>query len=154
MSAAEREVLNTSPGGPVTDIYNSLLDQPMTAPVAKDLDFIAALRTGLTLGNLAKEVISCITRVVKNRRLIVTNQNRFAVGPSETTMGDTIAGFAGGDLLYMIRKIGGTATATATTLAAESHPSWTLVGETYVHGLMDGEIWSQEGQILEKIVLV
>lgn len=153
-SAAEREALDTSPGGPLTDIYGLLLDQPTTGTVTRNLDSIGRLRVGLTLGNLAKEVISSIIRVVNNRRLIVTNQSRLAVGPLETRIGDTIAAFAGGDVLYVIRETGGTATTTPTALAAESRPTWTLVGETYVHGLMDGEIWRQEGRVLEKMVLV
>lgn len=83
-SAAEREALDTSPGDPLTDIYGLLLDQPTTGTVTRNLDPIGRLRVGLTLGNLAKEVINSIIRVVKDRRLIVTNQSRLAVGPSET----------------------------------------------------------------------
>lgn len=94
-SAAEREALDISPGGSLTDIYGLLLDQPTTGAVTRNLDPIGRLRVGHTLGNLTKEVINSMIRVVKNRRLIVTNQSRLAVGPSEIRIGDTIVGLPG-----------------------------------------------------------
>lgn len=156
LSAAQREALDTSVGGPLTDIYALLLDRPGTGMLSMNLDSnpFAKIRVGLTLNNLAEEVINSIARVVRNRELIVTKQFRLAIGPSDTRIGDTIAQFAGGDVLYVIRETIDTVTPTTAAPVAESYPTWSLVGETYVHGLMDGEVSRQSGQVLQKMVLV
>lgn len=46
------------------------------------------------------------------------------IGPSDSRIGGTVAIIPGGGVPYIIRQQGS---------------SWVLVGESYIHGLMDGE---------------
>ncbi|KAH9206245.1 hypothetical protein DL95DRAFT_397052, partial [Leptodontidium sp. 2 PMI_412] len=60
------------------------------------------------------------------RRFCVTNQEYFALVPSHTIQGDRVALLKGGRYPVMLREIG---------------PSWGVIGECYVHGIMHGELY-------------
>ncbi|KAH6638440.1 hypothetical protein C7974DRAFT_391607 [Boeremia exigua] len=47
------------------------------------------------------------------------------IGPSDTQPGDTVAVIPGGGVPYVIRP---------------NRSGWTLVGESYVQGIMNGEV--------------
>ena len=68
-----------------------------------------------------------------NRRIFSTSNHRIGVGPRETREGDLVCILEGGPLPFILRE-GKHAT-------DSYHPTQhTLVGVTYVHGVMDGEI--------------
>ena len=60
------------------------------------------------------------------RRFCVTNREYFALVPSHTIQGDHIALLRGGRYPVVLREIG---------------PSWGVIGECYVHGIMHGELY-------------
>jgi hypothetical protein len=63
-----------------------------------------------------------------DRRFFITTDGHMGVGPREMLLGDTIAILLGGSVPFCLRAVPD---------APEDH--YTLVGDTYVHGLMDGE---------------
>ncbi|KAH6865642.1 heterokaryon incompatibility protein-domain-containing protein [Alternaria rosae] len=63
-----------------------------------------------------------------DRRFFITTDGRMGVGPPEMLPGDSIAILLGGNVPFCIRAVPD---------APKGH--YTLVGETYVHGLMDRE---------------
>ncbi|KAK5731423.1 hypothetical protein LTR15_001363 [Elasticomyces elasticus] len=157
----ERTMLAAWPADPLTSIYSLLLDLgpdseggiivgppgQATSPHMRkryqaDMTFtsfsLACLRTELVLSNLALEIIQTITQQVRDRVLFIARSGRLGIGPSGTKVGDKIAAFAGGDVLYVLRPSAGNAC------------PHTLVGEAYVHGLMDGEAWSNDSNLVSK----
>jgi hypothetical protein len=171
-SDEDRQVLAAWPEDPITSIYSLLLDH---GPVATDHAHIApnhhppnitlpgfslaSIRNNLVLKNLATEIITSITRTVRNRNQIITGQGRLALGPAGTKVGDKIAAFGGGDVLYVIRRVStNDHNATADTSApptTQTPERWSLVGEAYVHGLMDGEAWLlDDGLASRRTVLI
>ncbi|PMD55579.1 HET-domain-containing protein [Hyaloscypha bicolor E] len=59
------------------------------------------------------------------RRLIVTKKGYIGMGPTGVRIGDTVAVLEGGVTPFILRKYG---------------YMYRLVGESYVHGIMDGEV--------------
>ncbi|KAK1751248.1 heterokaryon incompatibility protein-domain-containing protein [Echria macrotheca] len=78
------------------------------------------------------------------RRVAVTRKGFLALAPKDAREGDLVSIFAGGKVPYVLRRAAGQGAGTE---------KYRLVGEGYLHGFMDGEIWaSQVG--LQEIVLV
>lgn len=69
------------------------------------------------------------SRLLNHRRMVRTKKGYIALAPRLTQEGDWIAICDGGDLPLVVRKDG---------------DYWVLVGESYVHGVMNGEAWVQE----------
>lgn len=61
------------------------------------------------------------------RSLFWSHDGYLGLGPTDVKPGDRVCIFFGGEVLYLLRSIGGT-----------SH----FIGECYVHGLMDGEAYA------------
>ena len=104
-----------------------------------------AVLSACMIRNLAKEILECIERVATNRTLLITEQGYLGIGPKETKIGDTIAAMVGGDVLYVLRE---------NAHGEEIKRQFQLVGEAYIHGLMDGEVWSEMVHPLEDISLI
>lgn len=68
------------------------------------------------------------------RRFAVTHKGYFVLGPDLLQEGDVVVVLRGGKVPFLLRR-------------ANNNPEggWVLVGECYVHGLMDGEGWDVEG---------
>jgi hypothetical protein len=71
-----------------------------------------------------REVKTLIGYMIKGRCVFVSEKGYLGLGPKAAQKGDIISVLLGGDLVYILREKG---------LDAE------FVGESYVHGLMDGE---------------
>jgi hypothetical protein len=65
---------------------------------------------------------------VQSRRMIRTQMGYIGLAPRRTQVGDSIALFEGGRVPLVIRPYG---------------TSWQLIGESYVHGIMQGEIFNE-----------
>lgn len=63
-------------------------------------------------------------RVASGRRPFITNQGSMGLDPDSVQRGDLVCIFGGVDTPLIIRAVDG---------------GWRLVGEAYVHGIMDGE---------------
>jgi hypothetical protein len=61
-----------------------------------------------------------------NRRFIQTKKGYMGLAPAETRVGDSVALFKGGGSPLVMRREG---------------ENWTLVGDSYVHGMMNAECW-------------
>lgn len=69
------------------------------------------------------------------RRLFVTKKGYLGVGPLSARAGDAVYVLSGGHVPFVLRKAPQT---------GEDH-AWTLIGDCYVHGVMQGEALGREG---------
>jgi len=74
------------------------------------------------------------------RRLAWTEAGRLALVPRETRAGDGVALVKGGDMPLVIRPCGDDGGGTDGKAVGAQ---WTLVGDSYVHGVMYGEAWDE-----------
>ncbi|UKZ88666.1 uncharacterized protein TrAFT101_004410 [Trichoderma asperellum] len=75
-----------------------------------------------------------------NRTFAVTSHRRLGIAPAGTREGDEIAVISGGEVPYVLRRLDG-------------DTSYHFIGESYVHGLMGGEIiatW-ERGELTEEV---
>jgi hypothetical protein len=83
-----------------------------------------------------------IDRVCKARDFIVTERGFLGLGPMTMKVGDMIVVLLGGNLPFVLRK-------------SSDDSEYSLVGECYVHGVMDGEaISKKEEKEFEDFILV
>ena len=75
------------------------------------------------------------TLVTRYRRFAVTDQGYYVLGPDIMREGDILVVFYGGRVPYMLRPLYG--------------GKWMLLGECYVHGMMNGE--ALKGNIREEL---
>jgi len=89
-----------------------------------------------TVGNSIAAMILHLWRrhVTMSRRLAVTRRGYICLAPEYTRVGDQVCALVGGHVLYIVRR------------EPNGPESYTFVGETYVHGLMDGEWRDREGE--------
>lgn len=66
--------------------------------------------------------------VAVGRRLIISNDGYIGLGPPNTQAGDLICILFGGQMPFILRP-------------ADAGPHHTLIGECYVHSIMDGEVF-------------
>lgn len=81
--------------------------------------------------------------VTRYRRFAVTRRGYFVLGPDALQTGDVVVVLRGGKVPFVLRKVsvgGGGGGGDD-----DNEERWVLVGECYVHGLMDGEGWDVEG---------
>lgn len=95
------------------------------------------------------EVDFAICSATMHRRIFVTRQGYLGLGPPEIQNGDLVYIFAGGHVPFIVRRV-----QDRMILGGEAGKSFELVGDCYVHGIMDGESMSQELGQKEAIWLV
>jgi hypothetical protein len=89
--------------------------------------FLCTWRTlGLTPSKIQRLGFPPESRLSNHRRMIRTKKGYIGLAPRYTRVGDHIGVFAGGEMPLVVRKDG-------------AH--FLLVGESYVHGIMNGEAW-------------
>lgn len=76
----------------------------------------------------AGEVIRWILKVIDDRAFFLTRKGYMGISSSETAAGDLVYTLLGGDVPFVLREP-----------AVKSE--YSLVGEAYVHIIMDGELW-------------
>jgi hypothetical protein len=93
-------------------------------------------------------------RVLSNatvgQRLMKTDHGLLGLVPRYAQMGDSLALCQGGRLPLVIRA------SFRKDDDGKVIKEWKLIGDAYLHGRMDGKLWSQlqESQLLDEIVLV
>jgi hypothetical protein len=95
-----------------------------------------------------EHVLKCVT----DRRFAVSENGYFCLLPCSTKKGDRIFIFPGGKVPFILRPVEKTEPG-----EDESELKFTLVGDAYVHGVMDGQVWGlvEKGQAkLHSVVLV
>ncbi|KAL3419459.1 heterokaryon incompatibility protein [Phlyctema vagabunda] len=80
-----------------------------------------------------------ISDVARGRRPLCVSGTYLGIGPSETELGDSLFVLLGGEVPYIMRR-------------NNEDKKWRLVGEAYVHGIMDGEILEQS-QVVETVAV-
>jgi hypothetical protein len=73
----------------------------------------------------SKRFAECLGLMSRRRRFFCTKSGRIGLGPSDTRIGDNLVVIFYCPTPYLLRQ---------------SNPNWHFVGETYVHGLMYGEV--------------
>ena len=80
-------------------------------------------------------------KAVNGRRLFATERGYFDTRPEELRMGDQIYILAGGNLVYALRS-------------ADVEDRFELVGDCYLHGMMDGKMVPESEDGLQDVFLV
>ncbi|KAL8365319.1 hypothetical protein RB595_004224 [Gaeumannomyces hyphopodioides] len=92
------------------------------------------------------------TLVTRNRRFAITvSEGRYVIGPGEMMPGDVVVVLYGGATPFVLRRVG---RETETGEEKEEDATWKLIGECYVHGIMDGEVLVRKGAEEEEFVIV
>ncbi|KAE9366699.1 HET-domain-containing protein [Stipitochalara longipes BDJ] len=75
------------------------------------------------------------------RKFFITRKGFMGIGPPATSSGDRIVVLFGGDVPFLLREH---VNSTATGIPPEEpNPLWKLIGDCYLHGIMDGEAMHQ-----------
>ncbi|KAF2809785.1 uncharacterized protein BDZ99DRAFT_36344 [Mytilinidion resinicola] len=96
------------------------------------------------------DLIDRMIRMCPRRRLFITEDGHLRLGPGALDVGDDVAVLLGGGTPFVICKV-------PEDNEQENHNRYQLVGESYVHGIMKGEIiglWKSGQLESEDIVLV
>jgi hypothetical protein len=80
-------------------------------------------------------VESVVGTILNGKRLFVSEKGYIGWGPEKTKVGDVIVVMNGGEMPFIVRQIEGMPLGSIEKGALDC----TLVGETYVHGLMNGQ---------------
>ena len=94
-----------------------------------------------------------IERYALGRKFFVSKKGLFGLASPDAKQGDRIAVLFGNDVPFIFRKYKG---ATVDNTSEKASPGWEVVGETYVHGIMQGEVvskWETGAVEASKIVL-
>ncbi|PQE04063.1 Heterokaryon incompatibility protein [Rutstroemia sp. NJR-2017a BVV2] len=81
-------------------------------------------------GRLFNDICSAYASAMKNRRLCITSKKFIGLVPEHAAPGDHVCVFIGGCVPFVIRK--------------QDEGSFHMIGECYVHGIMNGEIADME----------
>ena len=76
------------------------------------------------------ELYESLVGMMENQTFFLTKSGYMGVGPPQVRRGDQVWVFNGGNVPFVMRKI---------EEEAEGCPQLTLIGDAYVHGIMDGE---------------
>jgi hypothetical protein len=102
--------------------------------------FLDVLKT-MAAGGSAESFAALARNFCFNRSFFVTSDGRLGIGPAEIRRGDTISIIFGGAVPYILRAQG-------------TH--YVLIGESYVHGLMDGQAvdaW-HSGEVEDEVLVL
>lgn len=100
--------------------YNKLPDDETTDSIAKSFEYHRKLSRDYA------ELTKRIHKACANRALFVTAKGYIGLAPWNACEGDVVAILLGGKTPYLLRP-------------CHSGPAYEFVGETYLHGLMEGE---------------
>ncbi|KAL2126231.1 hypothetical protein VTI74DRAFT_1378 [Chaetomium olivicolor] len=95
-------------------------------------------------------VDSAIASATLQRRLFFTSKGYIGLGPPNTTEGDRVCVFTGGSMPFLVRDAGDREVRCVGLRACHQ-----LIGDCYVHGVMDGEVMGNpvSGHEKEKVYL-
>lgn len=88
-----------------------------------------AMAHGMTMSSLLWKFVSTANRVIINRALVMTKHGMVGLAPAHAKPGDVICILRGGQTPFVLRPKG---------TSDDGAQLWELVGDCYVHGIMDG----------------
>jgi hypothetical protein len=114
-----------------------LKSTPDPAPDPDEVEMLE-LRDAAKDGRYKQYMIDSI-RVCENRRFFCTKEGYFGIGPATLLAGDKCCILYGAAVPFILRKVGS---------------QYLLIGESYVHGVMRGEVlkWCQCGKMTKQKV--
>jgi hypothetical protein len=83
-----------------------------------------------TLSNISNETARNIAGSISSRSFFVTKRGYIGIGPDTMKHGDTVCTLFGSTVPFILRPVKGS-------------EKFRLIGESYVHGIMDGELWKE-----------
>jgi hypothetical protein len=84
---------------------------------------------------------SAFAQRLHNARFCITSKGYLGLAPHEAKVGDEIFVFYGGAVPFVLRPV------------SKEESTYTLIGESYIHGIMYGEVLSMSGVSKTKILL-
>jgi hypothetical protein len=116
----------------VADVKVNGLSRPYQRHFALDWAFMARDRATLQPAAAHQQDImrSALSSATVGRRICKTTRNRIGLVPDAAQAGDSIFALVGAQVLYVLRQ------------EPQAGRGYELIGECYVHGMMDGEIWT------------
>jgi hypothetical protein len=92
-------------------------------------------------------IISCIIGAVAGRRFFISKNGYMGLAPSRAEVGDSVCILFGGQTPFILRKFPGVSAGSGALKAIQEvfggdGNLYLLIGESYVHGIMDGEAYS------------
>lgn len=88
------------------------------------------------------DYLTAFQNAANYRSFGVTKRGYMAMVPAVSVRGDRIAIFCGGNVPFVTRE------------ASHEPAEYKLIGEAYVHGIMDGEVFKETEPKIETICLV
>jgi hypothetical protein len=140
------EVMGDSPyasvvGAPVQEVLDFLFDKERPTiwsfPAA---DILERLKVETIYRQIVDEILRVISEKFPGRLLLVTDNGYLGIGPDGARVGDYVYDLLGADVPSILRE-------------TETEAEFILLGDTYVHGIMDGELWrlASDGNGLESV---
>lgn len=86
-------------------------------------------------GAVFTDLLESLIGMMENQNFFITKSGYIGIGPPNTKTGDQIWVFSGGNVPFVMREVDGRKAAC---------PQLTLIGDAYVHGIMDGEAVEDE----------
>ncbi|KAE9971741.1 hypothetical protein BLS_004319 [Venturia inaequalis] len=117
---------------PIRNLVRWRVDRVTTNSLFKSLGFMGYLKS---TWNSYPEFGMLIEAQAAGRRLAKTKKGSLCLVPAEAKQGDSIILAKGGRVPLVIRRLDS---------EENAFESWTLVGECYVHGVMNGEAFCEE----------
>lgn len=125
--------MNNSPyrdmaGGPVHEVYDLLLGRGIPTRWTMEGFSLERIRVDDIYCHLTREILRKMQAVARHRVFFMTEKGYIGIGPRSMRAEDLVYDFLGGDVFYVLRP-------------AEGPVEFRLLGDAYVHGIMDGELW-------------
>jgi hypothetical protein len=87
--------------------------------------------------------------VLRGRQIFATSCGHLGLGPLSMKPGDSICAFKGAEVPFILREQEGGVGRYRRTLWRKERRSCELVGECYIHGFMDGEMWVESPRSID-----
>jgi hypothetical protein len=85
-----------------------------------------------------KDLYESLIGMMENQTFFITKSGYIGIGPLQTQPGDQVWVFKGGNVPFVMRK---------SKEEEKDNPKLVLVGDAYVHGIMDGAVMNNEPHV-------
>lgn len=89
-------------------------------------------------GDFFVDLYESLVGMMENQTFFITKSGYIGIGPPYTSPGDQVWVFKGGNVPFVMRDA---------SAEGKDQPQLTLVGDAYVHGIMDGEAMDNQSQM-------
>ncbi len=141
-SSSGDEVMEAEFFSALNELSNKLIGTLMTDAFAAAPDWLTVPPS--TIG-LDPDAVSAFWSACHNRKFFVTTNGYFGIGPRDAQAGDEIHILSGTPVPYVLRKSGDLSRAEDPEDDDADSPMYSMIGETYMHGIMQGEALKREG---------